>query len=279
MDDQKRFITAMVLSGLILGAYYFFIAGPASKEAQRQAAEEMAKTAPAQMQVVAPEPMKDRAQLITEGTRIQIDTPSLSGSFSTTGSRFDDLRLKNYNETIKKDSETVALFTPEGAERAAYVFDNWTTADGGSGASNEWAVISGGALGVSTPVTLEFSDTNYTVRRVISIDENYLITLDDTVTNTSAKEISLVRKGAARQHGLPRDLTNFFIIQEGPVAVADKTLNKMKYKKLSKKKTFTVQGESGWAGLTDRFWLTAAIAPQGQQMSAHFGSNERPFWI
>ena len=45
----------------------------------------------------------------------------------------------------------------------------------------------------------------------------------------------------------------------------------MKYKKLSKKRNVSFQGESGWVGLTDKYWLAAAIAPQGQQMSANFG--------
>ena len=267
MDDQKRFLMAMVLSGLIMAGYYFLFAKPLQEQTalNKQAAVEQQ----VQAEIPKPEPI-DRATLIHEGTRIKIDTPSLSGSFSTTGSRFDDLRLKNYNQTIDKDSETVIMFSPVGAENAAYVFDNWTTADGGSGADTPWAVASGTTLTVDTPVTLQFDGDDYTVRRVVSIDANYLITLKDTVTNISSKEISLVRKGTSRQHGLPIDLTNFFILQEGPIAIVDNKLVDMKYKKLTKKRSVTTQGESGWVGLTDKYWLSAAIAPQGKQMSANF---------
>jgi len=45
MDDQKRFITAMVLSGLILGAYYFFFAKPITDQARLQAQTEMVAAA------------------------------------------------------------------------------------------------------------------------------------------------------------------------------------------------------------------------------------------
>jgi YidC/Oxa1 family membrane protein insertase len=94
--------------------------------------------------------------------------------------------------------------------------------------------------------------------------------LKDTVTNISAAPIDLVRSGASRQHGLPDDLTNFFILQEGPIAILDDKLVDMKYKALAKKREVSTSGESGWVGLTDKYWLAASIAPQGQQMAANF---------
>jgi len=57
---------------------------------------------------------------------------SLTGSFLTTGSRVDDLALKNYNATLDAEDGLVQLLNPEGGERAAYIADNWTAIDGGS---------------------------------------------------------------------------------------------------------------------------------------------------
>ncbi len=263
---------ALLLSGAMMVAYFFLYAAPKSKQF---AAEQEAAQQQIEQIIAAPAPI-DRTELIsastTKGIRINIETPALTGSFSTTGSRFDDLRLKNYKQTIDKDSETVILFSPQGAEHAAEVFDNWVKVSGAnssqSGTDTAWGVVSGDTLTPDSPVTLKFDGDGFSVLRVISVDENYLFTLDDTITNTSSTEISLVRKGAARQYGLPKDLLNFFILQEGPVGVVDHTLHKWKYKKVAKKKTFSEQGEAGWIGLTDRYWLSAAIAPQGTQMSA-----------
>ena len=269
MNDQRRFILALVLSSLVMG-YYMLVVMPMADKAKRAAQEEIAATQPQIEQVIENTEPVDRSVLIAKGTRINIETSSLTGSFSTTGSRFDDLRLKNFNQTIKKNSETVILFSPQGADHAAEVFDNWIKVGGGSGLNADWGVVSGDALTPTSPVTLRYDGDGFSVRRVISVDENYLFTLDDTITNTSSAEISLVRKGAARQYGLPDNLLNFFILQEGPVGVVDGTLKKWKYKKLSKKKTLVEQGLSGWAGLTDRYWLSAAIAPQGNQMRADF---------
>lgn len=272
MNDQNRFMLALLLSGAMMVAYFFLYAAPKSKQF---AAEQEAAQQQIEQIIAAPAPI-DRTELIsastTKGIRINIETPALTGSFSTTGSRFDDLRLKNYKQTIDKDSETVILFSPQGAEHAAEVFDNWVKVSGAnssqSGTDTAWGVVSGDTLTPDSPVTLKFDGDGFSVLRVISVDENYLFTLDDTITNTSSTEISLVRKGAARQYGLPKDLLNFFILQEGPVGVVDHTLHKWKYKKVAKKKTFSEQGEAGWIGLTDRYWLSAAIAPQGTQMSA-----------
>jgi len=268
MEDQKNFLMAMVLSLFVL-VFWAFFAKPSADQVREQATIEQAiendpSLAPV---VIAP---KDRDELIMTGVRIPIDTESLSGSFSVTGSRFDDLRLKKYNATLEPDSETVIMFTPEGAEKSAYVFDGWVGVNGGTGANMAWIVKSGSTLTETTPVVLEFAGDGYAIERTVTVDDRYLITLDDKVTNTSGSEITLVRKGMSRQHGLPDDLTNFFILQEGPIAVVDNELIDMKYKKLSKKKAVVEIGESGWAGLTDKYWLAAAIAPQGKPMSAKF---------
>ena len=278
MDDQKRFTLAMLLSGLVITAYFLLYANPQAKRAQQAAQEEIAAQSQQTVEQAAPAPV-DRSELIAtssiKGTRINIETPALTGSFSTTGSRFDDLRLKRYKQTIEKDSETVILFSPQGSEHAAEVFDNWVkvggASSGGSGTDTAWGVVSGETLTPDSPVTLRLDGDGYSVQRVVSVDEDYLFTLDDTITNTSSTEISLVRKGAARQYGLPDGLTNFpFILQEGPISIVDGTYNDLNYKKLAKEKSYSRQGTSGWSGLSDRYWLSAAIAPQGKQMAANY---------
>ncbi|MEE9273098.1 MAG: membrane protein insertase YidC [Robiginitomaculum sp.] len=268
MDDQKRFTLAMALSGLILAAYFFLYLKPAAERTSIEKKKEIEALNQQKFEQVVPP--QERSALITEGTRIKIDSPKLHGSFSTTGMRFDDLTLKEYKQELDPNSPDVIMFTPEGAEHASYVFDNWVANIGESGSDHQWAVISGTVLTMETPVVLKYTADNYTAQRTVSIDDHYLITLKDVVTNTSSKEISLVRKGTAKQHGLPDDLTNFYIIQEGPIAIVDDHLEKIKYKKLEKKTKVQHQGKAGWVGLTDRYWLAAAIAPQDQNITADF---------
>lgn len=269
-DDQKRLILALVLSVLFLTLYSVFIAGPMQEEqAELRKEAEIAKIEQGKIDAQA----REDVAIFSTGQRISINTPSLTGSFSVRGSRFDDLQLKNYDKSLDDGSPLLTLLSKEGGEKSAYIFDNWTRLGGGNGANAEWAVVSGTALTPTSPVTLRHDAADFTVKRVISIDEHYLITLTDTVTNESAGDLEVVRRAAARQHELPDDLTNFFILQEGPIAVINAQLWDMKYKALTKKRKKSEKektGAGGWAGLTDKYWLSAAIAPQGQQITAKF---------
>jgi YidC/Oxa1 family membrane protein insertase len=270
MEDQKRFVTAIILSGVIMLLYFMLYAEP---ERKRMLAEQEASNTAAitQQESVAAKPLPARPK----GVDINIETESVTGSFSTLGSTFNNLHLKKYDQTIEADSDTVVLLHSGGDGNSAYIFDGWTNEIGQTGEFIKWNVESGQTLTATSPVTLSYDAGDYTVRRIVSIDEDYLITLSDTVTNTTEKVISVVRKGASRQHGLPEDLTNFFILQEGPIGIVDNKLIDMKYKKLEKKGTITEKGESGWAGLTDKYWLSATIAPQGHPMTANYVFAQR----
>ena len=275
MNEQKNLIWAMILSAMVVMLYFTFIEGPNTQKARLNAEAEMArKTAELQVEQgpIVIEELKTREEIIAQGeaTRIKIDTPSITGSFLTTGSRVDDLSLKKYNATLNPEDGLVEILNPEGGERAAYIADNWTAVDGGSGTSSEWVITSGEIITPSTPVVLEKQVGAVRIQRELSVDDEYLITLNDTLTNTGSTETSIERKGVARQVGLADDLTNFFIIQEGPISVVDGKYHEQKYKKLKKKGGYVVNGEGGWVGLTDKYWLQAAIAPQGNSIEAEY---------
>ena len=274
MNEQKNLIWAMILSAIVVMLYFSFIS-PTQQRAQIDAENEIARLQAEQAEetstMVIEEP-KSREELIAQGeaTRIKIDTPSLTGSFLTTGSRVDDLALKNYDATLNAEDGLVQLLNPAGGDRSAYIADNWTAVDGGSGTASAWTVISGDVITPSTPVLLEKQVGAVRISRELSVDDQYLITLTDRLTNTGSTETSVERKGVARQVGLADDLTNFFIIQEGPISVIDGKYHEQKYKKLKKKGGWTVKGEGGWVGLTDKYWVQAAIAPQGSSVEANY---------
>lgn len=275
MNEQKNLIWAMILSALVVLLYFTFVEGPAQKQAIGDAEAEVARVN-AEQQLNNPaaviEPLKPREEIIAEGkgTRIRIDTPALTGSFLTTGSRVDDLALKQYNETLNPEDGLVKLLNPEGSEHAGFIADNWTVVGGGTGTDTAWTVTSGDVITPTTPVRLSKQVGNVRIDRELSVDDEFLITLTDKLTNTGSSEASIERKGVSRQVGLPDGLTNFFIIQEGPIAVVDGQYNEQKYKKLKKKGGWSQTGEGGWVALTDKYWVQAAIAPQGKTITANY---------
>ena len=271
-NDQKNFIVAMVLSGIVLLGYWFFFGKPLAEKAREDAlkenarAEELIKNPPAP--IVPREEAIKRTSIA--GQRIEIDTASLKGSFNTKGARFDDIQLKNYDKTLDPEDGKVVLLTPEGADFAAYLTDNWVGLNDDFGFDSAWSLVSGTKLTETTPVVLQSEVNGVVIERTVSIDDRYLVTLTDKLTNAADGERTLTRKGLSRQHQLAEDLTGFFLIQEGPISVVDNKYHEWKYKKLAKKESWTETGPGGWTGLTDKYWLSAAIAPQGQNMTTSY---------
>ncbi|MBT4996574.1 MAG: membrane protein insertase YidC [Hellea sp.] len=267
-NDQKNFILAMLLSGLVLMAYWFFYGQPLEEMAKENAALELSQGTNKDIE------LSNRDQTIQTksptGQRINIETASISGSFNTEGSRFDDIALKNYDKTLDTADGSVILLAQEGNEKSAYLMDNWSNINGGNGSDTKWTLVSGGTLTETSPIYLEYLNDELLVQRKVSIDNKFLITLSDKVENLSSSEKTITRVGVSRQHNLPDDLTNFFIVQEGPISLVDGKYHDQKYKGLKKKSNWNETGKAGWAGLTDKYWFIANIAPQDQTIKVNY---------
>jgi len=173
MNEQKNLIWAMILSAIVVLLYFTFIEGPATKRAQLDAQAEIDRARAEQEALNGPEVIeepKTREELIATGdaTRIEIETPAITGSFLTTGTRVDDLALKQYDATLNPEDGLVKLLNPVGGERAAYITDNWTVVDGGLGIDSEWALVSGNKVTPTSSVTLEKQVGNIRITTNIS---------------------------------------------------------------------------------------------------------------
>ena len=220
---------------------------------------------------------------LVETPRIEIDTPSLYGSIALTGGRLDDLLLRNYRETLDEASDNVRLLSPVGEAGAYYALYGWTP--GGSldydqvpGSNTAWELEEGETLTVETPVTLRWDNGSGLIfRRTISVDEDYLFTVTQTVENTGDAEVRLAPYGIVARHGLPEDLQNFFILHEGVVQNSDGTLNELDYDGMADMDFVQREGaqaevtevtESGWIGFTDKYWMTTLVPGSGQPFTA-----------
>ena len=291
MDNQnKNFILAMALSlGVILIWSILFPPAdlptdPDSPEAvvtTEGEAPDLALTPPTvggtETEAGAP------VEATAEAPRIAIDTQALSGSISLTGGRLDDLELRNYFETLEEDSPNVRLLSPVGQSGAYYALYGWTP--GGAlgyedvpGANTEWEVEEGETLTVETPVTLRWDNgAGLIFRRTISVDEDYMFTITQSVENTNEDAARLAPYGIVARHGLPDDLQNFFILHEGVVQSSDGTLNELDYDDMTDLDFLEREGaraevtdvtEEGWIGFTDKYWMTTLIPEAGQPFTA-----------
>tara|TARA_R110000868_G_scaffold53744_6_gene168637 strand:+ start:32308 stop:34113 length:1806 start_codon:yes stop_codon:yes gene_type:complete len=285
--DQKNLFIALGLILVILLGWEFFIVGPQNE--RLRAANEAAQIATGSEQSDpdlplgatsdAPIAAMPRPDALALSQRIEINGPSVEGSFALTGARFDDLRLRRH--TVEAGgSELISLLNPIGSDNVFYARDGWQSATPGftdlPGGNTTWTVISGDVLTPETPVVIGYdSPSGLHFERTISIDDNYLFTLTDTVTNTTGGDVELQRYGLVRDEGMPTDLTKNMTVFEGALAEVDGRLIQVKYDKLEDGDEAEASGAGGWAGITQRYWMAAVIPEQDQNFTAHFRTIER----
>ena len=284
--NLRNLIIAMVAIAGIMLVWQLVFWGPEQAErdaalAERQAATEAASTEttdPAQL-AASSEP----AQPVYEDARIPFAGPAVDGSLLLRGSRIDSLNLRGYYETVEDmenenpDAE-VQIFQPQSGSDGYYASIGWTYAEGNSitDAQTPWQLVSGEELTPDSPITLSYETGGMTITRVVSIDDNFMFTFEDTITNTSALEQSVQQYGVLRQFGVPDDLANFHILHEGLVAATGNELHLTKYKKLQEGETFSRDSANGgWIGLTSKYWLGALIPDQTQPFNVSYRTINR----
>ncbi|WEK03675.1 MAG: membrane protein insertase YidC [Candidatus Devosia phytovorans] len=294
MENNRNIILAIVLSMIVLFGWQFFVAGPQMERAQQQAqlANEQAAAADpglatpatpgAPGQAAAPaantgtQTYASRDEAIAASARVSIDTPDLSGSINLTGALIDDLRLKQYRETVDETSPIITLLTPAGVPNAYFAEEGWLPVAGNSiavpTAQTVWTVEGANtALTATTPVTLVWDNgAGLTFRRTISVDEHYLFTVSQAIDNQSGGDVALYPYARVTRHNTPH-VANFFIQHEGPHGVlGSNNLISKKYTDLQHDQVARFDNTTGWLGFSDKYWATAALPPAGTGINAQF---------
>ena len=276
MDDQnKNLILATVLSFLVIMTWFVLFPPPEEVVDPNAAATEEAApvdgvdtpTADATGETGAAADAAATEAVAVDAPRIEIDTPSLKGSLSLQGGRIDQLSLKNYRQTLNPGSDIVSLLQPVGSDAPYYALFGWApgqglTAEQVPGSDTIWQVEGDGILTPGTPVTLTWDNgAGLTFTREISVDDDYMFDITQTVENTGDGTVSLAPYGVLARHGVPVDLKNFFILHEGAIRMIDGELTETDYDDLepANAQEKIAVAENGWTGFTDHYWMTTLI--------------------
>ena len=141
MIENRNLVLAIVLSAtgaVRLGIFRRQPQMQAERARQAYRARQQARSAPRsprrrRRRSAAIRPRRSAAQpgaRSSRDARVAIDTPTLDGSLRLKGARFDDLRLKNYRETIDPKSPEIMLFSPERTRYPYYAVFGWVGAPG-----------------------------------------------------------------------------------------------------------------------------------------------------
>jgi YidC/Oxa1 family membrane protein insertase len=300
MTDNKNTILAIVLSALVLIGWQFFFAMPQEKARKEQLQAQQQKQgapAPSQPGQTPPAPAQsgtpqipgqaaaptaaapvNRAAALAASPRVPIETDNVQGSIALKGGRIDDLALVRFRETVDPKSPPVTLLSPSGTADPFYAEFGWT---GGSNSDLKlptsetvWTRTGSGALGVGQPVTLTYDNgEGLAFRRTIAVDDKFLFTIKDEVTNKGANPVTLYPYALISRHGTPQTL-GYYILHEGLIGVlGDSGLQEFTYKNIEEKKLVNFDVTNGWLGITDKYWAATLLPDNTARLKARFSTG------
>ena len=277
MNEQGNLLLAIVLSLLILlGFQYFFEKPELKKEAERKSSSEQKEdliknSVDSEDNITGYLKLEDA---LDKDKRIKIDSSRLQGSISLKGLKIDDLTFKDYKDSLNKEDKLVTLFKP-------------TTTQGGYFSNFGWAKISKdedfdlpGDQTIWNTNSKKISDKNPAIfswtnnqgiqfEQEISIDENFMFTIKQTVVNNTDKNIRINPIAKIRRTDTPKT-QGFFILHEGPIGLANNVLEEIDYKDLKKKRKIEYNSKGGWFGITDKYWLATLIPDQNSNVTTTY---------
>jgi YidC/Oxa1 family membrane protein insertase len=283
-ENTKNMLMAAALSLFFIGLWDYFYAFP-EMERQKQAAaqqERMAKApklgAPDQATLgSAPKPLaRTRAEALAESPRVAIDTPAIAGSIALKGARFDDVSLKHYRQTVDPTSPIITLLSPENGSDAYYAELGYLTGETENAPAlptteTLWTADSN-TLTPAKPLTLTWDNGQGLIfKRVVSVDNEYLFTVKESVENKSGKPVSLNTFSRVMRIGRPPS-SGYAALHEGFVGTIGDVSQEVTYDKIEKEPNFTktFKGVGGWVGFTDKYWGAVAAPDQAVAFEARY---------
>jgi YidC/Oxa1 family membrane protein insertase len=312
MTDNRNTILAVILSGLVLIAWQYFYNVPQMEKqraAQQSQAELQKKSAPApggsattsttpqagnppppanSPPAASNAPVVDRDTAIAAAPRVKIETPSITGSISLKGARIDDLSLVKFRETVDPASPPIVLYSPSGTANPYYAEFGWVPAERSAvrlpDQNTVWKQENIGALTPTSPVVLRYDNgEGLTFRRTISVDDRYLFTIKDEVTNTGSAPVTLYPFALISRHGTP-PVSGYYILHEGLIGyLGDEGEQQYTYKKIDDApvlanrngaKGYEFTATDGWLGITDKYWASALLPDINARLKASYSSSQ-----
>lgn len=275
MENQRNVILAMVLMALMLvgwdlGMRYYYpapakpVAGaPAAAGGAPAPAPTLKPTREGGLQAPADVALEkqDLAQVLAAGHRLPVDAPGLKGSINLLGGLVDDLTLARHRETIEKNSPPVRLFSPAGTPAQHYAQVGWIGQNGvaAPGPDTLWQA-DGAKLTPATPVTLRWTNpTGQTFAIRYAIDENYMITVTQSVSNAGGAPVALKPFALVNRTDRTASLDTWNV-HSGPIAAFDGAVTfDTNYGDVKTAGAVSPAGSANWIGFTDIYWLSALI--------------------
>ncbi|MDZ7667675.1 MAG: membrane protein insertase YidC [Desulfotignum sp.] len=271
MDDQKRLLLAVLLSVVVLVGYQLFFVtpppGPDPAQTTRESRETVPPTDDTPSAVSDYTPVDSKKPVSLDRTQpadfrnISVSTPLYDIVISEHLATVTSQLLKKYKSSNGSSTELKQMVDPRLSKGTLI-----TTTRGGIIEGLENAVFSADTDSTALNLTrgnrtLTFSWTSprgITVQKIYTFQaDSYLIDCDIVIQNGSDMPLTdalvITTPGIFDDETKKRSRFAF----EGPVAYVNNEFLSIKPKKIEDQDTFN--GDIGWTGYTDRYFLTAVL--------------------
>ena len=276
MDNKNVFIAiALSMSVLLFWGAFFESPQPVEKTTNQQSSIqnklENNNIAPTINQSIDVKSISREDSINIKG-RIKVENNSVVGSILLKGALIDDISFKNHKKNLK-DNQNVEFLNPRETENGFFVETGWTSIANKIDVptlDSVWKVIGNKVLSENTPIVLEWNNNKGIIfKKKIEIDEKYLFKISQAVQNNTNKLIDLYPYAQITRNKIPDDIQNFYISHEGFIGVFDEELKEDDYDDIEEKKIVR-EANSGWIGITDKYWMTALVPEKGKNFKSTF---------
>lgn len=240
-EDQRNLFIAVILSVLVfLGFNYMF---------------------PKPVQEV-PVKIEEKKTIISQnieetkpiGPTVDMANGKVKAKINLKGCFIDEVTLNEYKEGIDKDSAPISLLD------SIIPRTVWVSA-GVSDIPDENAIWTLDSENEKEKTFIYNNGRGLKYKRTISVDDEYLFTVTDSVESLLNDSVTLGVKSEVLQIGTPKTSNNW-ILHEGAVGVLNDKLQECVYKDFNK--PVSIDSIGGWIGFTDKYFLVAVI-PQCEE--------------
>ena len=274
--DTKNVIAAISLSAAVIILYSLFFA-PSPNELKKidEQKSSMSSEAP-KLEESEKIVELSRDQALKESNRVEFENQNIKGSISLMGGTIDDLIFKNYTETLDGKNK-ITLLNPKKYSEGYFVETGWVSSSKNielPNSNTNWKVEGNNKLTPGNPVTLVWNNNQgISFKKKIKIDEKFLFSIDQIITNQSEKSYDFYAYGQIIRNKSP-EVTNFYILHEGLIGVLNDQLVEKDYDDIEEKE-FSQKAETGWLGITDKYWITTLIPEKNKEFRADFNFKNK----
>ncbi len=277
MDNQKNLLLAVVFSIAVLFGFDFFF-GP-NREVplenindnqgaiNSESSDIITSTDSETPSIKSTPSLSEKQKSDYKEKRVSFKAKRIEGSINLYGATIDEVILSDYFETIKKEKK-IRLLQKENSKSPYFLRMGWASTDKKLSLPEKESLWNAKPkTNKNGPQEIEWiSDQGLKINRKISFDENFMITIEDVVSNQTGRTIQLTNYSYINRKN-HRPENKFFILHEGPLGVFDDTLNEFSYEDFEEK-AIIKSSKNGWIGYTDHYWQVAIFPDTEEPFTA-----------